>query len=482
MLKKKRRFISSTTGVIDTRSEIIQESRAFVESNKGFKCEKQGYASPRISSEFMDCSLPMTFDHYSSCSLGCLYCFAYYFKSTNPSFNSELHSINTKKVIDMIRGKASDTRGRVFHKHFVERRFVLHWGGLADPFCNFERVNREGYKLLEILAAEKYPTLFSFKGNTIFEKDYIKLFEQASKNKNFAFQVSLVTADDELAKYVEIGVPSPSRRIEALGLLSDMGYYTILRLRPFIIGVSDESLDELLERCRKAGIKGVSMEFFAMDARTSQGMRTRYDWLAKVMGIKKLNEYFKSLSPSERGGYMRLNRLVKEEFIKKIYTFCIKHGITFGCSDPDFKELNTSGSCCALPEKYKSNPEMQNFSKNQLTYHLKEARKLFHKTGEKKIIRFDEVFPTTETFMDDAWLTNDHVSVTNMANCDRQNNTYRTIAQKHWNNLRSPANPRNYFHGKIEPIGIDANGNLKYIYVPMDYEERWKDEGIKLTK
>lgn len=482
MLKKRRRFTSSTIAGIDTHSDIIKESQAFVQKNKGFKCNKKGYSSPRISSEFLDCSLPMTFDHYSSCSLGCLYCFAYYFKSTNPSFNSELHSINTQKMIDLIKGKPSDVRGRAFYNHFVKKRFVLHWGGLADPFCNFERVNREGYKLLVELAEQKYPTLFSFKGNTIFEKDYVKLFEQASKNRNFAFQVSIVTADEELAKYVEIGVPSPSKRIAALAMLSDMGYYTILRLRPFIIGVSDESLDELLERSRKAGIKGVSMEFFAMDARTSQGMRTRYEWLAKAMGIKKLNEYFKDLSPSERGGYMRLNRLVKEEFIKKVYTFCHKHGITFGCSDPDFKELNTSGSCCALPEKFKSNPEMQNWSKDQLTYHIKEARKLFHRTGERKILRFDEVFTKDQTFLEDRWLTNDHVSVVDTCNADRQNIDYRIIAQRHWNNLRSPANPRNYFHGKLEPTGIDNEGNLKFIYTPMDYEERWKDEGIDLTK
>ena len=51
------------------REEIINESLQFIKKNKGFKIQEEGmsYTSPRISSEFMDCSMPMTFDHYSYC-------------------------------------------------------------------------------------------------------------------------------------------------------------------------------------------------------------------------------------------------------------------------------------------------------------------------------------------------------------------------------------------------------------------------------
>lgn len=60
-------------------NNIIAEAKIFTRRNKGFKIDKRSkkafsYGSPRISSEFMDCSLPMTFDHYSFCSLGCIYC------------------------------------------------------------------------------------------------------------------------------------------------------------------------------------------------------------------------------------------------------------------------------------------------------------------------------------------------------------------------------------------------------------------------
>lgn len=36
------------------------------------------YGSPRWTGEIADCSLPVTFDTYSNCSFGCVYCFSQY--------------------------------------------------------------------------------------------------------------------------------------------------------------------------------------------------------------------------------------------------------------------------------------------------------------------------------------------------------------------------------------------------------------------
>lgn len=465
-------------------NEVIQEALKWVNKNKGLAItnEKEYYTSPRISSEVMDCSMPMTFDSYNYCSLGCMYCFAYFFKSNNPSIKGvTLKSVNTSDLISGIEGKPKSARAKLMYKHFYSKKFLLHWGGLADPFCNFENQNGKGFELIPALGEMNYPTLFSFKGRTILKKKYLSLFEKYSKQKNFAFQVSIITNSDNLSKMVEIGVPSTTKRLETIKILSDMGYYTILRLRPFIIGISDEGLSELLSRALEAGIKGVSMEFFALDGRANLGMKERYLWLSKFIGTKDLMEYFSVLSPKERGGYMRLNRLVKEPYIKEVYSFCINHGLVFGCSDPDFKELNTSGSCCGMPDKYKENPLLENWTRNQLTYHLKELRKTYHKTGIKENLYFNETFKSDSTYLDDIILAGDHIAHAGMCNTERFQSSIRTILQKHWNNLNSYANPRNYFNGKILPSGLDNEGNLFYKYHEHEYEKRWKEEGINLT-
>lgn len=415
-----------------------------------------------------------------NCSLGCQYCFALTQKTNNPSFSTKLHSINYKAFISTIKGTPQGSRYKAMHKHFLSKRFVLHWGGMADPFCNFEKSNNIGYKIIKALAREKYPTLFSFKGSAIFRPNFEKLFTKYAHQKNFAFQVSIIAPSDEMSRKIEVGVPVTSRRIQALKHLSEMGYYTVLRLRPFIIGISDDGLDDLLYKAKDAGIKAVSMEFVAIDSRSNKHLLKRYEWMGKLIGTDLL-KYFKALSPSERGGYMRLNRLVKERFVKKIYKFCIDNNILFACSDPDYKELNMSGSCCGLPDNYKENREMQNWSKNQLSFHLKEARKAFHLNGLAGKLKFDKVFSTkNNSFLTTTAFNNDHVSVSTKTSSERRELTYLEIARTTWNNLRSPGNPQNYFHGKLLPVRIDEQENYVYKYVPSEYEDRWAKEGISL--
>ena len=286
-----------------------------------------------------------------------------------------------------------------------------------------------------------------------------------------------------MSRKIEIGVPVTSRRIDAIKMLSDMGYWTILRLRPFIIGISDDGLGELLERCREAGINGVSMEYVAIDHRSNDALRRRYDWLGKMIGTKNILKYFSSLSPKERGGYMRLNRLVKERTVKQVFTFCQKHHLTFACSDPDFKELNMSGSCCGMPDRYPANKELTNWTKNQLTYRIKEARRLYHLEGRLIRFKFDKVFKhKKDTYLDSVIMGQDHPIVSGKTSSERKDITYYKIARNVWNNLKSPSNPRNYFHGKLMPILKDDKNNLVFQYTPSDYEERWVEEGIDLSK
>ena len=411
-------------------------------------------------------------------------CFAYMQKSNNPSFSGKLHTLNADNMISTLRGKPKGSR-KQFYEHFYKKRFVLHWGGLADPFCNFEKANDVGYKIIKALAEDAYPTLFSFKGSAVFRPKFVKLFEKYADKKSFGFQVSIIAPRDDVSREIEVGVPVTSKRIKAIKMLSDMGYYTVLRLRPFIIGVSDDGLDELLHKCKDAGIKAISTEFIALDMRSNTMLMKRYKRIGELMGVGKKNvmKYFKDLSPSERGGYLRLNRLVKERFVKQMYTFCLKNDILFACSDPDFKELNMSGSCCGLPDDYKENREMQNWTKNQLTYHLKEARRLYHQDEIIYDFRFDNVFnPDKDTYLRSVDLGQDHVGVIGMRASERNSATYLRAARTVWNNLKSPGNPRNYFHGKIMPTKADSTGNLVYVYVPSDYEDRWKEEGIDLTK
>jgi len=219
--------------------------------NNGLEITKK-YCSPRVSSEFADCSLPLTFDFYSTCSFGCTYCFSSQFSKTNPAVkgNTGLGAVDVKRLIDIMSGKYPDNP---YYQNFYKHRFILHIGGLSEPFCYLEQKFGKCYELLEYLAAEKYPTVFSSKGYHLFLTDpkykkYRKLFEDSAKNKNFMFAHSIIVDSDKTAKKIEINVPNTTKRIEAIKILADMGYWNILRLRPFVIGISDVGLENMMKK------------------------------------------------------------------------------------------------------------------------------------------------------------------------------------------------------------------------------------------
>lgn len=53
---------------------IQKEAMKWVIGNKGLKVNDFNYKSPRVSSEYIDCSMPMTFDSMNYCGMGCTYC------------------------------------------------------------------------------------------------------------------------------------------------------------------------------------------------------------------------------------------------------------------------------------------------------------------------------------------------------------------------------------------------------------------------
>lgn len=441
------------------------------------------YYSPRISSELPDCSSPLTFDTYSRCSMRCQYCFSHSQKDVNPGTkNAPLQAVDADGLFRMIDGLGKGKEEKLMYKHFFEQKFLFHWGGLADSFCHFEKKYGASYPILQGLLDRGYPTMFSSKGPTIMDNKFIYLFEEHARKNTMAFQFSIVTADDELAKKVEPGVPSPTERFRYMRTLSDMGYWTILRLRPFIIGVTDHTLPNLLESAYNSGARAISTEFYAMDHRCVGSMRKATENLGKLMGIRDIFTYFSRLSPKERGGYCRLNRLIKEQYVKYMYKFCCDHGMVFACSDPDFKELCMTGNCCGLPEQHPT-PDMNNWSRFQLTAFLKEARREYHKTGERALLKFNEVYGRFDWILDDVELSHMDIGCTKFVYAIRKQLTLRYLLQDKWNNLNSYANPSNYFHGKIMPVGLDdSKENLVYQYQVHDYEKRWVDDGIDLTK
>jgi len=397
--------------------------------------------------------------------------------------NLKLKGVDVDKMERLVTGKMPNDR---LWKYFFSKRYIMQWGSMADPFCNFERKNRVGERLIKLFGDLKYPIRFSFKGAEI--QTYLPLFEKYKEAKNFVFQSSIIGLNPEYASRIELGVPSPEFRFKMLGELSKMGYFTILRMRPFIIGFTDKDLDAMLDRVLEYGIKGISIEFFALDLKCSREVRRQTDYIGTVLGYN-IEDYYKKLSSHRRGSYLRLNRDVKERWVRKIYKFCYDNNIVFGCSDPDYKELNMSGSCCALPEEWAPNPEICNYVKSQQTDKFRLVRRNYWRglRGEDIQMRFHNVMQGDDKYSDylrDTKLFRDHIVYkTGYLTSEVSQTTPQSCARQFWNNMKSPNCPMNYFDGKVMPVGRDEHGDLIFEYQVSPYEEYWtKDLGIDLGR
>ena len=75
---------------------------------------KMTYSSPRWTGEIADCTLPLTFDTYSNCSFGCVYCFSQYQRGIGGAkedyFAKKVKSVNPEKIKKIFSGEDKNSQ------------------------------------------------------------------------------------------------------------------------------------------------------------------------------------------------------------------------------------------------------------------------------------------------------------------------------------------------------------------------------------
>lgn len=405
------------------------------------------YDSPRWSNEIADCSMPMTFDTYSNCSFGCLYCFSQFQRALGGCKEAYLHkevkSVNPEKIKRMFR--EPDKYAGQFATYIKQRR-VMQWGGLSDQFDGYERKYGVTLDLLKFFKEIDYPLCFSTK-STWWTKDE-RYMELVRGQKNWNFKFSIITLDEQKAHVIEKGVPTPLERLEAIRRIveADAGGAT-LRLRPFIIGVSTPSYLDLIREASSRGATALSTEFFCMEQR-SRVLKEKAPIFNRECGFD-LFDFYKKYSYSQ--GYLRLNRKVKRPFVENMKNLCDELGMRFYVSDAHFKELCANGSCCGLPADW-------NYSRGQFC----EALQLCKKNGS---VRFSEIQKDIEELHQYEW---GRAQGYNANSSDKRAHFYGMTMAKYlrwlWNNPQSGQSPYTMFEGVMKPDGKDENGDLIYVY------------------
>ena len=428
---------------------------------------EQTYGSPRWTGEIADCSLPMTLDTYSNCSFGCVYCFSQYQrgigKGKEEYKNKLVKCINVDKVKKIF--SLEDTNSQ-FYKYVKDKR-PIQYGGLSDQFDGYERKYGQTYELLKYLKEINYPICFSTKSAWVFhDEKYRELFKGAD---NWNVKFSIITLDENDAKRIEVGVPSPRARLDAMREYTKLNKGgATLRLRPFIVGVSDKTYLDLIREAHKAGATAVTTEFFCLEMRSINQAKEHYEVISKCAGFDIVDFYRKH---STGTGYLRLNRKVKERYIKAMKDLCDELGMRFYVSDAHFKECSNNCCCCALNKNW-------DYSRGNFAGALQIAKKcgkVYWADIEKDMYFLDFGYNQANGFN---------------TNSSENRAKYRDMTMKDylhylWNNPKMGQSPYKIFERVLVPDGYDDDGNIIYKYngeVTFEKEKGLSHEEVVKTR
>ena len=407
---------------------------------------KQDYGSPRWTGEIADCTLPLTFDTYSRCSFGCVYCFSQYQKGIGLAkydyLNKNIRCVNVEKVKRIFSGE--DKKSQFYP--WVKDKRPIQWGGLSDQFDNYEKVYGVTYELLKFFREINYPICFSTKSAWVFkDPKYQELFKGAD---NWNMKFSIITLDEKDAARVEQCVPSPQERLEAMKIYNSLSKGgTTLRLRPFIVGVSDKTYLDLIKAAAEAGASAVTTEFFCLEMRSINNAKEHYQVISDVAGFDIVDFYRKY---SIGSGYLRLNRKVKEKYIRNMQELCHKLGMRFYVSDAHFKECCDNCSCCALPPNW-------DYSRGNFSAALQIAKK----TGQ---VRWSDI-EKDMYYLNFQWNSATGFNTTSSeARAHFRDMTMKEYLRYLWNNPKRGQSPYKLFERVLLPAGEDENGDIIYVY------------------
>lgn len=407
---------------------------------------KQNYQSPRWTGEIADCSLPMTLDTYSNCSFGCVYCFSQYQRGIGGAkedyLAKKVKSINVEKVKKIF--SLEDKKSQFYN--YVKDKRPIQYGGLSDQFDGFEKKYGKTYELLKYLKEINYPICFSTKSAWVFrDPKYQELFKGAD---NWNMKFSIITLDEEDAKKIEVGVESPKKRLEAMKIYTSLNKGgATLRLRPFIPGVSDKTYLDLIREAKKAGATAVTTEFFCLEMRSIKTAKEHYDTISKCAGFDIVEFYRKH---SNGSGYLRLNRKVKEKYIKKMQDLCKELGMRFYVSDAHFKECSNNCCCCALNTNW-------DYSRGNFSSALQIAKKtgkVYWKDIEKDMYFLNFEYNKAVGFNINS--SENKAKYTGM--------TMKDYLHYLWNNPKMGQSPYKIFEKVLVPDGYDEDGDIIYKY------------------
>ena len=191
---------------------------------------------------------------YRGCSHNCVYCDG---RAEKYQVDGEFGEDVVVKVnaVDVLRRELSSK----IKRRSIKPGYILLGGGVGDSYQPIEEKYKLTRKTLEFLAEYNFPVHVLTK-STLVKRDF-DLLKKINDKKRVIVSFSFSSADDNISKIFEPGVPPPSERLETMRFFKENGITVGMFLMPVIPFITDKT-DVLHDTIMKANDVGVDFIIF----------------------------------------------------------------------------------------------------------------------------------------------------------------------------------------------------------------------------
>ena len=183
---------------------------------------------------------------YRGCEHGCIYCFArptHAYHDLSPGLDFETKLFAKPNAAALLRATLAKLR-------YKPRPIAM--GTNTDPYQPIERTYRITRQVLEVCLEARHPITITTKSDRVL--DDIDLLAEMAKLRLAAVAISVTTLDPKLSGKLEPRAAAPAKRLAALGKLAAAGVPTHCSIAPVIPAVTDEFMEEIVERAAALGV------------------------------------------------------------------------------------------------------------------------------------------------------------------------------------------------------------------------------------
>jgi len=262
-------------------------------------------------SQLCTCPSKLTFNPYTGCDHGCLYCYA---SSYIPRFRE---CRPKKNLLSRLKREAARLNGE-----------LVSISNSSDPYPRLEQTSGLTRKCLEMLADS------CCRLQIVTKSDLVTRDIDILQNVPCVVSVTVLTADDGLSRKLEPGAPVSSRRLKAIETLAKAGIPITVRIDPVIPFLNDD-LSALMEAVADLGALHVTCSTYKVKPDNWR----RFSAVFPEVAEKLKPHYFVEGERIGRSTYLPRN--MRFGLMKKAKESAEDHRLKFGCCREGFS-LNSA--------------------------------------------------------------------------------------------------------------------------------------------